>query len=783
MHRNTKWETQKISLVVTVLGLVLLSLIVGWESTTDVAASPGRTADAVARIGQGNDDVVAISLSADGDILVFSSNSTNLVVGDTNATTDIFAYSKSTGQINLVSVALNGESADGPSGSPAIAGEGRYLAFASEATNLVLGDTNNHRDIFVRDLINGQTSLVSVSSAGEQANGDSFHPAISADGRYIVFESDASNLVDGDTNGYRDIFLHDRILGITRRISVASGGDQADRDSFRASISADGGVIAFESSATNLVADDTNGMTDVFVWDMTNQQAVRISVNPATSAEANGPSNLPVLAAEGRYVAFRSFADNLVAGDVNDSWDIFVYDLATDTVELASVNSMGDQAVPALFYPGVSVAGPSISAAGRYVVFQSDAKDLVSGDLNQHTDVFLRDLQSKTTERISVTWNGGEANSDSYWPRISANGQFIAFLSKATNLVIADQNGAADVFLFDRQSPFPTPTPTHTPSATVTPTITPTPTPRSRISLPLVMHYRPVAVPVLADIDNSDQDNSYLLSWKITDTPASNDVYVLEEASQSDFSDSQIVYQGPDKSWAAAGRTPGTYFYRVKRRSGATETAWSGVQSVIVRPLFVGLNVHWEGYEYVRGSDNTDVGYFWEESATQLADGMIRSDGRQWYNPNPYGWPVETWSSYYNGETGVFVSSTLEPDPGLKWGSPWILPYALSLDGVSTVLIAGQKFSVTGPFAGDLAGGYSLQYWRLSNQDSFVIWDNGGSIKQIVRPGEIELWYDAGATGLLLHQNIVRRDYRGDTPTGDTYRYVLDLTNTNALVR
>ena len=171
---------------------------------------------------------------------------------------NVFVHDRWTGATTLVSVAIDGSESSGHSEEVSISADGRYVAFRSWASNLVNGDTNNLPDIFVRDLQTNQTTRVSVASDGTQANNFSFNPSISADGRYVAFTSWANNLVSGDTNGGRDIFVHDRQTGATTRVSVATGGGQAAADSQRPSISADGRYVAFESDASNLVSGDTN---------------------------------------------------------------------------------------------------------------------------------------------------------------------------------------------------------------------------------------------------------------------------------------------------------------------------------------------------------------------------------------------------------------------------------------------------------------------------------------------------------------------------------------------
>jgi Tol biopolymer transport system component len=205
---------------------------------------------------------------------------------------------------------------------PSISGDGRYVAFASRASNLVAGDTNGSDDIFVRDTVNATTTRVSVGIAGVEGNNNSFRPSISGDGLFVAFGSRASNLEVGDINGSDDIFVHDTVTATTTRVSVDSLGVEGNNNSFRPSISGDGRYVAFGSRASNLVAGDTNASDDIFVHDTVNMTTTRVSVGSA-GVEGNNNSFRPSISGDGRYVAFGSHASNLVAGDTNGSDDIF----------------------------------------------------------------------------------------------------------------------------------------------------------------------------------------------------------------------------------------------------------------------------------------------------------------------------------------------------------------------------------------------------------------------------------------------------------------------------
>jgi Tol biopolymer transport system component len=249
-----------------------------------------------------------------------------------------------------------------------------------------------------------ETERVSVDSSGSEANGDDYAwgGGISGNGRWVVFGGYASNLVANDTNALRDVFVRDREAGTTERVSVDSSGGQANDFSwnFEFAISADGRCVAFVSYASNLVQGDTNQDEDVFVHDRATGITERVSVD-SSGGQANGGnryvpgSSQPSISADGQIVAFTSFADNLVPGDANGVSDVFVHDRSSGVTERVSVDSSGAEA------NGAS-DGPAISANGRFVAFTSAADDLVAGDTNQTYDVFVHDRATGTTERVSV---------------------------------------------------------------------------------------------------------------------------------------------------------------------------------------------------------------------------------------------------------------------------------------------------------------------------------------------------------------------------------------------
>lgn len=342
----------------------------------------------------------------------------------------------------LVSVASDGTQTN--SWSSELSGlsiDGSFAVFGSSADNLVIGDSNGFRDIFVHNLKTRQTERVSVATNGTQSNEDVMWPAISGDGRYVTFHSRASNLVSGDSNDWYDAFVHDRQTGETRRVSVSSNGAQADKGSGNTSISTDGRYVSFSSIATNLVGGDTNETMDIFVHDLSTNKTSLVS-KASNGALGNGPSNMTAISATGRYVAFASFASNLVGGDTNGFYDVFVHDRQTGTTTRVSVASDGTQGNEISYEP-------SISGDGRYVSFWSEASNLVAGDTNGVMDIFVHDRQTSLTRRVSVASDGSQANGTSENHSLSGDGRYIVFDSEADNLVSNDSNGYQDVFIHD----------------------------------------------------------------------------------------------------------------------------------------------------------------------------------------------------------------------------------------------------------------------------------------------------------------------------------------------
>ena len=337
---------------------------------------------------QANGDSQRPTLSSDGRFVAFWSAADNLVETDTNNETDCFIHDRRTHGTFRVDRGPDDEQADGECARPVISGDGKLVAFESAATNLekpgVLGkstDTNKSRDIFLRDIDAGTTTRISVTSEGKQGTGESVRPAISSDGRYVAFQSDAP-LQQDDTNKKTDVYLHDRVSGETTRVSIGPGGVEGGGGSFSPTMSADGRLISYWSNASNLVAGDTNKAGDVFVFDRSDGSTVRISVGDG-EVQGDGMSSDPSMSPDGRHVAFWSGAANLVPDDTNDKRDIFLADRETGTVTRVSVADDGTQGDGDSF-------SPNVGAGGGLVAFDSTARTLVPDDpKTKGSDVFL----------------------------------------------------------------------------------------------------------------------------------------------------------------------------------------------------------------------------------------------------------------------------------------------------------------------------------------------------------------------------------------------------------
>jgi len=446
-------------------------------------------------MGDGNNS--APDINGDGHLVGMTADASNLVPDDTNGQPDVYIYNFNTRELTKVTVAAGGTSppSSGVSGSSEVrvSSDGRYYVLSSTDASAakpapgtaakVGADTNNVSDIFLYDKQADDTTRVSVpnladqGTLGTEADKSSLEPALSSDGRYVVFWSNARNLVTGDSNRYADIFLHDRQTGTTKRVSVPNLADQGTLgteaagvsfnagNSFSPSVSDDGRYVAFRSQATNLVLNDSSGDstnaylkgTDIFVHDIQTGETTRVSVpnladQGTLGTEANNNSGNPEISADGKFIVFKSDATNLVVGDTNNSCDlnfdtvfdenctdIFLYEIGTGVLTRLSVDSNGVESNGACF-------SPSINSDGLYVAFECNASNLVAGDTNGKYDIFVHKTSTGATTRVSVASDGTQGDGDSGSASISGNGQYVAFDSDATTLVAGDNNGFKDVF-------------------------------------------------------------------------------------------------------------------------------------------------------------------------------------------------------------------------------------------------------------------------------------------------------------------------------------------------
>ncbi|WP_206756009.1 DUF4347 domain-containing protein, partial [Phormidium sp. FACHB-592] len=392
--------------------------------------------------GGGSSSTSPNALSADGRYVVFTSAAGNLVPNDNNNAQDVFLRDRTTGITTLVSRTSTGSSGNGSSGTPVISSDGRYIAFNSNASNLVVGD-NNSTDTFLYDRIIGTTTLISRTSTGFTGTNFFYQPAINSDGRYVTFASTASNLVANDNNNTTDVFFWDRQTSNLTLVSHTTTANTGDQYSSQPTISSDGRYVAFSSAASNLVAGDSNNAQDVFVWDRQTGDITLVS-HTSTGSSGSSHSSNPVISGDGNYITFVSNASNLVTGDNNSAGDIFLWERQTGSLTLVSRTSTGSSG-------NSSSTAPVISNDGRYVAFVSDASNLTAGDSNLTADVYVYDRQTNTVKLISHT-NTGSGNSYASNPVMSADGRYIAFHSNVSDLVPGDSNSSADVFLWDRQT-------------------------------------------------------------------------------------------------------------------------------------------------------------------------------------------------------------------------------------------------------------------------------------------------------------------------------------------
>lgn len=413
-------------------------------ATSVGSGAPGDTTRASIGTGgiEGNGDSISPSISADGNRVAFKSRASNLVAGDTNTFDDVFVRDRTAGTLTRASIPVLGGEPNAHVTEPAISADGSVVAFSTTATNMAPGIPVGVSQVYVR--AGGITQLVSKASDGTPGSGNSYVPTLSADGRYVAFWSNANNLVGGaDAPFTGDVFVFDRQTSTIELISKSTAGAPANpgEDSHLPSISGDGRYVAFQSLSTTFSAADTNGQRDIYVRDRVANTTTLISTSTSGTL-GDLESAEPAISEDGSTVAWESRATTLVPGDTNGDPDIFVRTLATNTTARVSVSTAGTQAV------GAS-GSASLSADGRYVAFQSAAPNLVAGDTNANNDVFVRDRQLAKTTRESLSSTGQQVIAASTGPMMTGDGRLVAFHSAAGDLVAGDTNSRFDVFVHE----------------------------------------------------------------------------------------------------------------------------------------------------------------------------------------------------------------------------------------------------------------------------------------------------------------------------------------------
>ena len=398
------------------------------------------------------------SIADDGRSVAFTSVATNLTsFVDGNQSADIFVHETLFSGNTRVSVSSAGVEANGPSRSACLSGNGRFVAFESDATNLVAGDGNGYSDIFLHDLSNSRTTRVSVSSNGMEGDLPSFAPSISDDGRYVAFLSMASNLVANDNNQYIDVFVHDRLTRRTTRANVAANGTEADDDTLEATISGDGSFLAFTTSASNLVASPPTFQHDIYLRELASTNIER--VDPGLSGvPANAGCFSPAISDDARFIAFHSSATNLVAADRNGHVDVFRYDRNTNTTVRVSLTAADSE-------PNADCRNATISDDGRFIAFASRASNMLPRD-SFANDVFVRDVVRGRSSVHTLTSDGLLAQEENDSPMLAGCGRFVAFASLDDGLSPADVNGVRDIMIHENRPPHDgewpgSPRPTH----------------------------------------------------------------------------------------------------------------------------------------------------------------------------------------------------------------------------------------------------------------------------------------------------------------------------------
>jgi hypothetical protein len=390
------------------------------------------------------------SISANGRFVVFASTATNLVGNDLNGSADTFIVDRVTGTVERVSVTSDGGEAPGSGGigsmpTSAISDDGQIVAFSSYSNGLVPGDTNFQTyygipwqtvpDVFIRDRSTGETERVSVGPGDAEGNGrsgDRGGISLSGDGRIVAFMSSATNLVPNDTNGHPDVFVHDRQTGETSRVSISNSGVEAIEGASSMAMSADGRLVAFASSSDNLVDGDTNAGMDVFVHDRATGTTRRVSQGSDGTQFGSSGGYGVAISGDGCAVAFNSTGPDDGTGTTASG--IYVHDCSTNQAKRVSADAANSV---------------SISRNGRYIAYDGGPVTQTGTGGSVTIRVRLLELATNRVRNVDTGLGGTAPDGSSYSPAVSSDGNVVAYSSEASNLVLDDTNSAADVFAFD----------------------------------------------------------------------------------------------------------------------------------------------------------------------------------------------------------------------------------------------------------------------------------------------------------------------------------------------
>jgi len=400
----------------------------------------------------GNGDSIDPNITPDGRFVVFSSSASDLVPGDNDFfTLDVFLRDRLAGTTTLVSDSLTGSGGNGDSTAASVSTNGQFMVFQSDATNIVSGDTNAATDVFLNDVVNAQLYTISIATNGITGNGASTDPVMTPDGRYVAFISTANNLVPNDTNNIPDVFVRDVINGTTVCASVGALTNATIGTTMSSpAITPDGRYVAFFSTAKGLAAGVTSASQgEIYVRDLVNNKTIWASTNAAALATRSASfapiPAHPVISDDGRYVAFKSGATNIPAGTPDFDF-ILQFDSVANTTTLVSTNGLS----PVAFHD--DAYGPEMTPDGRYVAFVTHETIPIFGTL---TNIGVRVWDRTTGSNVlaSITMGGQfPSNTISESPAMSPDGRFVVFRSTATNLVNGTTSNLFHIYLRDLQS-------------------------------------------------------------------------------------------------------------------------------------------------------------------------------------------------------------------------------------------------------------------------------------------------------------------------------------------